>query len=175
MALLGWSSVAAIAVGVWLHRPDGRSAWYLVLAGVATFIIGDDLFSFRSYVLHAAPPFPSYVDVVYLAVYPLLIVGLVLLVRKRTPGRDRGSVVDAAIVTCGIGLLSWVTLIVPYFRSQDMGLLERLTSIAYPLGDVALLAIAVRLAVGSGRRPLAFWLLAGSIVPLLVADGCTAT
>ena len=31
-----------------------------------------------------------------------------------------------------------------------MAVLERLTSIAYPLGDVALLAIAVRLAVGSG-------------------------
>ena len=49
-------------------------------------------------------------------------------------------------------------------------MLERLASIAYPLGDVALLAIAVRLAVGGGRRPIAFWLLAGSLVPLLVAD-----
>jgi diguanylate cyclase (GGDEF)-like protein/PAS domain S-box-containing protein len=167
---LGWSSVAAIFIGVRLHRPEGRSAWYLVLAGVATFITGDDLFSFHSYVLHAPPTVPSYVDLVYLAMYPLLIVGLVLLVRKRTPGRDRGSVLDAAIVTCGIGLLSWVVLIVPYFRSQDMGLLEQLTSIAYPLGDVALLAIAVRMAVGSGRRPLAFWLLTGSILPLLAAD-----
>jgi hypothetical protein len=94
----------------------------------------------------------------------------VLLVRKRTPGRDRGSVLDAAIVTCGIGLLSWVVLIVPYFRTEGMGLLEQLTSIAYPLGDVALLAIAVRMAVGSGRRPLAFWLLTESILPLLAAD-----
>ena len=49
-------------------------------------------------------------------------------------------------------------------------MLERLASISYPLGDVALLAIAVRLAVGGGRRPVGFWLLAGSIVPLLVAD-----
>jgi diguanylate cyclase (GGDEF)-like protein/PAS domain S-box-containing protein len=169
--LLGWSSVAAIALGVRLHRPEAQTAWYLVLAGVAMFIAGDDLYSFRSYVGHEEVPFPSFVDFFYLAVYPLLTVGLVLLVRKRSPGRDRGSVLDAAIITVGLGLLSWVFLIVPYFRSHDMGVLERLTSIAYPLGDVALLAIAVRLAVGSGRRPLAFWLLAGSIVPLLASDG----
>jgi PAS domain S-box-containing protein len=169
--LLGWSSVAAIAVGVRLHRPEAKNAWYLVLAGVAMFIAGDDLYSFLSYVAHEDVPFPSFVDFFYLAVYPLLTVGLVLLVRKRSPGRDRGSVLDAAIITGGLGLLSWVFLIVPYFRSHDMGVLERFTSISYPLGDVALLAIAVRLAVGSGRRPLSFWLLAGSIVPLLVADG----
>jgi diguanylate cyclase (GGDEF)-like protein/PAS domain S-box-containing protein len=167
---LGWSSVAAIALGVRLHRPGAPMAWYLVLAGVATFIAGDDLYSFRSYVQHMEVPFPSFVDLLYLAVYPFLTVGLVLLIRKRTPGRDCASVLDAAIITCGLGLLSWVVLIMPYVRSQDMSLPERLTSIAYPLADVALLAIAVRLAVGSGRRPLAFWLLAGSIVPLLGAD-----
>ena len=167
---IGWSSVAAIVLGVRRHRPDARLAWYLLALGVTTFIVGDNLYTFRNSVQHVAAPFPSYIDFVYLAMYPLLVAGLVLLVRRRTPGRDRASLLDAAIITCGIGLLSWVILIVPYVRNQDMSLPERLTSIAYPLGDVALLAIAVRLAVGSGRRPKAFWMLAGSIVPLLVAD-----
>ncbi|MEY2567315.1 MAG: hypothetical protein QOE35_1844 [Actinomycetota bacterium] len=167
---IGWSSVAAIVVGVRRHGPDARAAWYLLAIGMTTFIVGDNLYSVRNYVQHAVVTFPSFIDPVYLAMYPLLIGGLVLLVRRRSPGRDLASLLDAAIITCGAGLLSWVILIVPYFRNQDMGLLERLTSIAYPLGDMALLAIVVRLAVGSGRRPPAFWLLAGSIVPLLVAD-----
>jgi diguanylate cyclase (GGDEF)-like protein/PAS domain S-box-containing protein len=167
---IGWSSVAAIVLGVRRHRPDARLAWYLLALGVTTFIVGDNLYTFRNSVQHVAAPFPSYIDFFYLAMYPLLVAGLVLLVRRRTPGRDRASLLDAAIITCGIGLLSWVILIVPYIHNQDMSLPERLTSIAYPLGDVALLAIVVRLAVGSGRRPKAFWILAGSIVPLLVAD-----
>jgi diguanylate cyclase (GGDEF)-like protein/PAS domain S-box-containing protein len=167
---IGWSSVVAIVVGVRRHRPDAPLAWYLMALGMATFITGDDLFSFRNFVQHAEVPFPSYIDVVYLAIYPILTAGLVLLIRRRTPGRDRASLLDAAIITCGAGLLSWVILIVPYFRSQDIGVLERLTSIAYPLGDIALLAMVVRLAVGSGRRPIAFWLLASSVVQLLVAD-----
>ena len=109
-------------------------------------------------------------DLVYLAMYPLLIAGLAWMVRKRSDGRDRASVIDAGIITASVGLVAWVFLIAPYVRSADLGVVERLVSIAYPLGDIALLAIAVRLAVGGGRRPPAFWLLAGSIVPLIAAD-----
>jgi diguanylate cyclase (GGDEF)-like protein/PAS domain S-box-containing protein len=168
--LIGWSTVVAILAGVRLHRPQAAGAWYLLAAGVVTFIVGDNLYSFRNLVQHATVLFPSYVDGVYLAMYPLLIAGLVLLVRRRAPGRDWASLIDATIITGGLGLLSWVLLIDPYVRSADLGIFERLVSIAYPVGDVALLAVAVRLAVGAGRRTGAFWLLAGSIVPLIVAD-----
>ena len=167
---IGWSSVAAMLLGIRLHRPDGRTAWHLLAGGVAVFIIGDNLFSGSQFLLHALPAFPSYVDVVYLLMYPLLITGLLLLIRQRSPGRDLPSVLDACIMTVGVGLVSWVLLIVPYFRSADMSWIERLTAISYPLGDVALLAVAVRLVVGSGHRPRAFWLLAGSLLSLLAAD-----
>jgi diguanylate cyclase (GGDEF)-like protein/PAS domain S-box-containing protein len=166
--LIGWSSVAAVLGGVRLHRPGGRAPWYFLAAGMATFIVGDNLYSIRNLVQHAAV-FPSYVDGIYLSMYPLLLAGLALLVRRRTPGGDRQSLIDAAIITGGLGLLSWVLLMAPYVRNE-MGLVERFVSVGYPLGDVALLAVAVRLAVGGGRRPTAFWLLAGSIVPLLAAD-----
>jgi diguanylate cyclase (GGDEF)-like protein/PAS domain S-box-containing protein len=167
--IIGWSSFAAMIVGIRMHKPEGRGAWYLLAAGLAMLIVGDDLYSVRNFVLHARNLFPSYVDVVYLTMYPLLIVGLSMLVRRRSIQRDRASVVDAAIITCGVGLLAWVILIVPYLRT-DMSMMERATSIAYPLADVALLAIVARLAVGSGRRPVAFWLLAASLVSLLAAD-----
>ncbi|MEY2592064.1 MAG: hypothetical protein QOJ67_4048, partial [Acidimicrobiaceae bacterium] len=165
--VIGWSAVIAILIGVRVNRPDAPGAWYLFAAGVATFVTGDNLVSF---VEHSEPSFPSYVDVVYLAVYPLLIAGLVLLVLRRTAGRDQASLIDAAIIAAALGLLSWVLLIAPYVRSDDLGVLERLTSIAYPIGDVALLATAARLAVGGGRRPAAFWLLTGSLVALLASD-----
>ncbi|MGQ0434473.1 MAG: putative bifunctional diguanylate cyclase/phosphodiesterase [Microthrixaceae bacterium] len=167
---IGWSSVIAMGIGVHLHRASARGAWYLLIAGTATFVVGDNLYSVRTYVQHAEVTFPSFVDIPYLAMYPLLISGLLWLVRRRTPGRDRASLLDAAIITAGLGLLSWIAVIVPYVRSHDMSVLARLTAITYPLGDVVLLAIAVRLAVGAGRRPVAFWLLTGSIVPLLIAD-----
>jgi len=43
-------------------------------------------------------------------------------------------------------------------------------SIAYPVGDVLLLATALRISMGASKRPPAYLLLAGGIVLLLVAD-----
>ena len=168
--IIAWSSVIAIVVGVRRNRPTSPGAWYLLAAGVATFASATTSTASAATSARAETSFPSYVDLVYLAVYPLLIAGLVVMVRRRTTGRDRASVIDAGIITASVGLVAWVFLIAPYVRSDDLGIVERLVSIAYPLGDIALLAIAVRLAVGAGRRPPAFWLLAGCIVPLIAAD-----
>ena len=168
--LVGWSSVVAVVVGCRLHRPAARSAWGLLALGLATLILGDDLYSIRNLVLHEEALFPSYVDAVYLAMYPLLAAGLALLVRRRTPLRDKATLIDAAILTGGVGLLSWAFLIDPYVTEQQLTTLERLVSMAYPLGDIAVLAVLVRLAVGAGRRPVAFWLLAAGAVGLLAAD-----
>ncbi len=93
-----------------------------------------------------------------------------MLVRRRNPERDRAGVIDSLIMTLGLSLLSWVALIAPYLHDGSMGTVAKLVSIAYPLGDILLLAAAIRLAVDSGRREPAFYLLALSIVALLVTD-----
>ena len=45
--------------------------------------------------------------------------GLLLLVRRRNPERDRAGVIDALIMTLGLALLSWVALIAPYLHDDD--------------------------------------------------------
>ena len=61
-------------------------------------------------------------------------------------------------------------LIAPNIHLTDISWLGKAVSIAYPLGDVLLLAAAIRLAVDAGKRAPAFYLLAGSIVCLLATD-----
>jgi signal transduction histidine kinase len=167
--LIGGASVAAIVAGTRWHRPARPLAWYLVAAGQLSFITGDWLYVVRVRVLQTGQVFPSIVDLFYLAFYPLLIAGL-LLIRRRSPGQDLAGLIDAAIITIGLGLLSWVFLISPYISMAGYSPGQRLVAIAYPLGDVLVLAVAVRLAVGTHGRPLAWWLLAGSVVPLLFGD-----
>ncbi len=58
-------------------------------------------------------PFPSIGDVFYLSVYPCLVVGILLLVRRGNPGGDRDSVIDSLIVAIGVGTVSWVFLLSP--------------------------------------------------------------
>jgi signal transduction histidine kinase len=168
--VIGLSSVAATVLGVRLNRPSRPTAWYLFAAGQLAFAAGDLLYFMRDRVLHLSGPSPYFADLVYLSVYPLLVTGLLLLIRQRGPGRDRACLLDATVIATGVGLLAWVFLIDPYVRNPDLSLVDRLVSVAYPLCDVVLLAVAVRLAVGPGRRPASFWLLAVGVVSLLVSD-----
>ena len=73
-------------------------------------------------------------------------------------------------MTIGLALISWVVLIQPSVHADELSLSARLVSIAYPVGDILLLAAAIRLAVDTGARRPAFYLLAASIVALLATD-----
>jgi diguanylate cyclase (GGDEF)-like protein/PAS domain S-box-containing protein len=168
--LLGLSSSIAIAIGIYLHKPRARTAWQLFIIGQFLFFAGD-LYTY-SYpkMMGVEVEFPSFGDVLYLAVYPALVAGLLVLIRRRNPEGDRAGVIDSLILTVGIALLSWVFLIAPNIHLSGLTTLEKAVSAAYPLGDILLLAAAIRLAVDMGKRAPAFYLLVASIVSLLVVD-----
>jgi diguanylate cyclase (GGDEF)-like protein/PAS domain S-box-containing protein len=168
--LLGLSPVVAILVGLRLHRPASRGPWRLFAIGMTLFWLGD-LYTYSYPRLFGADvPFPSLGDGAYVTVYPALMAGLAMLIRRRNPERDRAGAIDSLIMTLGLALLSWVALIAPSLHDESLTLLPKLVSIAYPLGDILLLAAAIRLAVDTGKRQPSFYLLISAIVALLVTD-----
>jgi diguanylate cyclase (GGDEF)-like protein/PAS domain S-box-containing protein len=168
---LGLTSWIAVIVGIRRNRPAYPLPWWLLGAGLFLFWIGDVYtYSIPKYVLHHEVPFPSLGDAVYLTVYVAQMLGLLLLVRRRNPRRDRDTLIDATILTLGLSLVSWVLLIAPYLHDGSLGLLPKLVSVAYPLGDIILLAVAIRLVLDGGRRQPAFYLLGAGIVCVLVTD-----
>ncbi len=168
--LLGLSGVVAVIVGIRRNRPRYKLPWWLFVLGLFLFWLGDVYTYSYPKLFHADVPFPSPGDAIYLTVYPALMAGLLLLVRRRNPEPDRASLIDSLIMTLGLSLVSWIALIAPYVHDNSLTLLPKLVSIAYPLGDILLLAAAIRLAVDGGKRQPAFYLLALSIVTLLVTD-----
>ncbi len=169
--VIGFSTAAVIVVGIRRNRPDRALAWYLFAIGQVLFALGDTLYAVRASVLHdASTVFPSSIDFLYLAFYPCLAGGLWLLIRHRTPGRDTASLIDATIVSTGLALLAWVFLIVPYVRDAELSTLQRVVAVAYPLADVLVLAMAARLAVGSGQRPRAWAIMMASLSALIAGD-----
>jgi diguanylate cyclase (GGDEF)-like protein/PAS domain S-box-containing protein len=168
--LIGLSSSVAIAVGIYLHRPKARAAWLLFIVGQFLFFAGD-LYTYSYPKLFGVEvEFPSLGDAIYLTVYPALVAGLLVLVKRRNPQGDRAGVIDSLILTVGFALLSWVFLVAPNIHLSGLTVLEKAVSAAYPLGDILLLAAAIRLAVDRGKRAPAFYLLVGSIVSLLAVD-----
>src|SRR5690242_19948422 len=163
--LLGFSGVVAIVAGIRMHGPKAKVAWWLFAGGQFLFFSGD-VYTYSN----PNASFPSVGDALYVAVYPVLMAGLLVLVRRRNPRRDHPALIDALILSVGVGLLSWVFLIAPNIHLSGLTLLAKLVSAAYPAGDVLLLCAAIRLAVDTGKRAPAFFLLVGSIVALLTTD-----
>src|SRR5258708_8595756 len=65
---------------------------------------------------------------------------------------------------------AWVVRSLPYASAPSLTLVRKLVSVAYPLMDVLLLAVAARLAMDSGLRRPAFHLLFLGMLGLLGAD-----
>jgi diguanylate cyclase (GGDEF)-like protein/PAS domain S-box-containing protein len=170
MNLLGLAPVLAIGAGLRMHRPAAVWPWRFFALGFVLFWLGDLYTYSYPLLLGADVPFPSPGDGAYIAVYPALMTGLLLMLRRRRAGNDGGGLIDAAILSVGLALPSWVWLITPYLHDHELSTMARLVSVAYPLGDVALLAAAVRLALDGGRRERAFNLIGASIVALLATD-----
>ncbi|MET9541729.1 aminotransferase class I/II-fold pyridoxal phosphate-dependent enzyme [Streptomyces sp. NPDC006553] len=169
-ALIGLSGVGAILVGVHLHKPSRRWPWLVLAAANLAFVGGDTAYNALEGFFGQTRPFPSVADALYLATYPLFAVGLFGFIRYRAVGRDLGVLLDALILTSGLALLSWVNLITPLARSEDMTWIEKAISIAYPLGDVLMLAMLARLLVPGGLRSRSVQLLTLGTCGILASD-----
>ncbi len=164
--LFGWTATAAVIVGVVRNRPSRRMPWFLVAAALGVFVTGDMVYDVLTQVLHHRNPFPSAADVFFFATYPLFTGGLLGLVRARNPERKLGPLLDVLIVTTSAS----VFIMEPYTRAVHMPLIEKIVSISYPLGDVALLCVLSMLILAVGLRNWSVRLLTVGAIGLLVSD-----
>jgi diguanylate cyclase (GGDEF)-like protein len=160
--------LAAVIVGTRRGRPGTRSAWMLLAIFPAFTAAGNVVWLINDNILHI-DPFPSWGDLFFLGGYLMLGAGLLQMVRARTPGHDRASVIDAGIVTTGFAVASWVFVMSP-LMSQEDALAARVVALAYPAGNVLVLAVGVRLFVGSAARGTAYRLLGLNLLVQLTAD-----
>lgn len=169
--VIGVASSAWIWVGVRLHQPAERLAWYLLMAG-NLLSSGADFIENVVYglILNKSVPLPSIADALYLAAYPLTFVAIARLCRNRDEPGSRENYADATIVVVAALALSWHFLMSSDLHASGVGLFGRIVTMAYPMMDLALLFIIVRsLVFGSGRTPF-HRLLAVALVSELAAD-----
>jgi PAS domain S-box-containing protein len=166
---VAFAALGAIAVGIRSNRPGSSRPWWFLFGSHACFCVGDVLFYTYHY-LRADFSFPAPSDIFYLGQYPLLVAALLVFVRRRSPSRSRAGLIDALIIGSGAALLSWVFLMSPYVGQRGPGLLQVGTSLAYPLMDIVVLAVALRLLTSGASRAPSFVLLVTSIITLLATD-----
>ena len=168
--LLALSGVLAIVAGVIINRPAAPAAWLLLAAANLSFAIGQTSFLVIIGIRHESLPFPSPVDAFYLGTYPIYAAGLLIFIRRRGAGHDRRSLLDALTVTVSLALLSWLYLILPYVHNPALSWQQKAVSIAYPIGDVLVLAMLARLLLPGTWRTRSLQLLTLGSLGLLMSD-----
>ncbi|MEZ4679234.1 MAG: diguanylate cyclase [Caldilineaceae bacterium] len=160
---------SAFAFGVRRGKLQSFSPWHVLAIGIFINVAADGLwylYNLQEIVL----PYPSFIDVIYLSGYVVRSLALHLMNQARTRHQDLSGWIDSLIIGCGAGLLSWIYLMEPYADNTSMTFLEQAASIAYPLMDVFMLAVVVRLWISPGKRPTAYYILSGGLSLWMIAD-----
>ncbi|HEV2713409.1 MAG TPA: HD domain-containing phosphohydrolase [Gaiellaceae bacterium] len=125
-----------------LLRPDNRGAWLAVGLGIACFTAGDLYFSF---VLanREAIPYPSLADAGYVGLYPLVYLGLGLLLRGRTLQENRSFWLDGTIAGLTVAAVGAALLFSTIVDTTGGASWTVVTNLAYPLGDLGLIVIVL--------------------------------
>jgi len=160
---------AVALAGLLRHVTGRRAGWQLVLAGFLGWVVGDVLFFLEQRVIHVEA-YPALSDGVYITSYVLLAFGLLRLVRRRGERSDLAAILDGAILATGAAVVVGVFLLAPIATDSSMDLAGKLTSSLYPIADVLLIGILVRIWAAPGAKTAAFRLLAGALSMTLLAD-----
>ena len=94
-ALYHYAAAVAVVVGIRLHRPADPWPWYLIGTALLAFGTGD--------AIQLTRPVADLSDLCFLAAYLALTVALLRLVRTRSRGRDVPALLDALVVSTGLG------------------------------------------------------------------------
>jgi diguanylate cyclase (GGDEF)-like protein len=135
---------------------SSRAGWTWIAAGTLSGVAGSVLWTVPMSLpsLHGL----AVQDLCWLSVYPLTLRGVVLRVRthRLTVGVRRAMLLDTVVVTSAATVIAWHLLISPLLNHGISGRLDAAVSTVvatiYPLGDVAMFALAAALLFAPTRR-----------------------
>ncbi len=166
---IGLCAVIATLYGIRKNQPENRKAWYLIAGAMGTFLTADIVYYVLE-LIHDEPPYPSVADAFYLAMYPIMCLGLLSLLRSVSPGRDFAGLIDAALVAVATFAVLGILVMDTYVTDDSVTFMERIISIAYPVMDVLLVAVAARLMAAVHLKQPTFVLMTAGLIGLALAD-----
>ena len=150
-ALCLWAAVAA-------PRRRERRAWLLIGAGVAAWTFGE---IYYTAVLWTAEeiPIPSPADAGYLLFPPLMLAGVLALLRSRARDVPGTLWADGVTAALAVSAASAALVFETVQESASGQALEVAVNLAYPLADLVLLGVIVGALAGTGWRLDRTWVL----------------
>lgn len=182
LLLLPIDAAATLAAWRASRRSTGsarlRSFWLWIAIALAAETLGDVVQTIYEVGLHRSP-YPSLADPFYLAFYPLLLFALLRVPAAALSSERRAkTTLDAATIVVGGGAVVWYLVLGPTALEGGRHVLAMVVSVAFPVGDLLLLAaLAVVLlrdspiALRVPLRLITTALVLGIVADVLYGDG----
>jgi signal transduction histidine kinase len=149
-----------------------RRAWRLFAAGMASWCIGETIWTYYELVLHQEVPFPSFADVGFLLLVPLAVAGMLTLpTAPRSAATRVRAILDGLIVGGSVMFIGWTFVLEDTIKAGEGTILSQVIGFAYPLGDLVIIACVLYVfgrARSHERRGLA--LICAGLLSLACAD-----
>ena len=153
-----------------VSQRDERVAWSLVGAAVLAWGIGNTVWMYTVASLDD-PPFPSVADIGFLAFYPPAYVAIVLLLRSRVGQLPLSLWLDGLIGGLAVAALGTAVVFEAVLDAVGGSQAAVATNLAYPLADLALIALVVWALATTGWRPGRTWgLIAAGLLVFSISD-----
>jgi diguanylate cyclase (GGDEF)-like protein len=157
---------ALVAARGWLVA-DERLAWLLLTAAMVSSAAGDIAYA----VLGAEAPWPSIADALYLGFYPLAYAALVLLLRSHVGRLSAAVWLDGLTAGLALAAAAAAWAFGPISAATGGSAVAVMVGLAYPLGDLLLIAVAAAaVAILGSRAQLRWVLLAAGLAVYAFAD-----
>jgi diguanylate cyclase (GGDEF)-like protein/PAS domain S-box-containing protein len=170
LAAISGLAVLGILLGPRLNRSPDRVPWLLAAGGAALLAAAQGL-ELEQVLRGDTASYPGSADILRLLAYPLFGVCLLAFVRRRTPARDWGAMLDAAVVSIGVASVMWALVLSSVTDDPSLSPWAKIVSVAYPVAGIVLLGLVVRLVLTTGLGVVANAFVAAATVLLLVGDG----
>jgi diguanylate cyclase (GGDEF)-like protein/PAS domain S-box-containing protein len=167
--IVGVIGIAALIRGAKRNGAPHLRPIKLIAAGGSAFLVGNVVrVVYGSISGSEASPSPG--DVLYYVGYCLLLVGIGMLVRRRSAQIEGDNLLDAALIGTWLGVVALAFVVMPFLRTSPNGAAGQAMNVLYTVFDVLLLCAVIRLAVGSGRRHASYYFLLASMACAAAAD-----
>ena len=164
--LVSLVSFTSILIGVRIHKPNAKSPWYLLAAGICTLFLSFALRAFGNDDGRTGPVLPDYIVA---AGYVMIIVSSHLLRRLRKNDQDPTNLTDSLVFTAAAGILLLSTFMIPYLESPASGG-DKIAGLIFAGLDLLLFLTVARLAIGPGARNASYYLMSAAGVSVMVTD-----
>ncbi|WP_051570911.1 GGDEF domain-containing protein [Cryptosporangium arvum] len=161
-AIADATGLVGIVIGLVRYRPRYLAPWWCLVAVGVVQVAGDIAITVGGMI--------DLAGVLFVPRYPLYALALLLWARRRHPGRDAATWIDLGIVAVALALLSWVFLISPQLVGGEQHGWAAGTTLAYPVIELVLISLGLRLWLGAPRRTPSMLLLGAALVVYLAAE-----